>query len=154
VPLYQKELSSYCESLAHWLAICPDGQPENGKHIIALASEAIKRKPEDASLWAAQGHACYRMGDWDGAIAALGKSIELRSGDTSVEAFALSMAFARKGDMEQARRWFDRAVQSMGKHNPRDEGLIRIRAKTADLLGVKEPLKPSLKAKEGTPSKD
>jgi hypothetical protein len=46
------------------------------------------------------------------------------------------MAHWQLGETEQARTWYDRAVQWMDKHQPQDEELRRFRTEAAELLGV------------------
>ena len=43
------------------------------------------------------------------------------------------------GDKEQARLWYDRAVQWMEKNQPQDKELPRFRAEAAALLGIEPP---------------
>jgi hypothetical protein len=39
---------------------------------------------------------------------------------------------------EEARKWFDKAVERMEKNQPGNEQLRRFRAEAAELLGVKD----------------
>lgn len=89
------------------------------------------------------GAARYRMGDWDGGIAALKKADEgLPSGQPYVWIF-FAMAYGKKGEQEQARAWYDRAVHCMQERRKWVEGepivkeeLTRLRAEAAELLGI------------------
>lgn len=85
--------------------------------------------------WNTLGAARYRARDWNAAIEALKKSMELRQGGNSFDWFFLAMAHWQRGDKEQARNWYDQAVQWMEKHRPQDEELRRLRAEAAELLG-------------------
>ena len=42
------------------------------------------------------------------------------------------------GDQEEARHWYDQAVQWMNQKKPRDQELHRLRAEAATLLGIEE----------------
>jgi hypothetical protein len=42
------------------------------------------------------------------------------------------------GNKEEARKWYDQAVQWMEKNAPRNEGFRRFRAEAAQALGLKE----------------
>ena len=59
----------------------------------------------------------------------------------------IAMIHGRLGEKEQARKWYDQAVQWMEKNDPDDGGLKSMRAEAAELLGVKEsaPLENWLK---------
>jgi len=46
------------------------------------------------------------------------------------------MAQRRLGDRDQARTWYDRAVEWMDKNEPQDDELKRFRAEAAALLGL------------------
>ena len=46
------------------------------------------------------------------------------------------MAHWQKGDKDQARQWYDKAVNGMEKNKSRDEDLRRFRAEAAAVLGV------------------
>ena len=86
----------------------------------------------------------YRAGDWRGAIEALAKSEELAPGkDLGAEGFFLAMAHWQLGHKDEARRWYDRAVQWMAKNAPNNDELRRFRAEAAALLGLPEPVGPA-----------
>ena len=82
--------------------------------------------------------AYYRAGDWKAAIEALEK-VEASStmdGD-SFDWFFLAMAHWQLGEKDEARKWYDQAVQWMEKNQPQDEELRRFRAEAEELLGIK-----------------
>ena len=60
--------------------------------------------------------------------------MQLRKGGDSSDWFFLAMTHWQLGDQEQARQWYDQALQWMDKNNPKDEGLDRFRAEAAQLL--------------------
>jgi WD40 repeat protein len=131
------------ENDAAWfLATCPDQQLRDPGQAVRLAETLIRRYgprgPTDGNYWNTLGMAYYRVGDWKAAVAALGKSMGLRKGGNSFDWFFLAMAHQRLGAKEEARRWYDKAVQWMDKNKPQDEELRRFRAEAAGLLGVKE----------------
>jgi hypothetical protein len=57
-----------------------------------------------------------------------------RSSSSSTRSFYLAMAHCRLGDRDQARTWFDRAVQGMSRHKPHDDELRRFRAEAETML--------------------
>jgi WD40 repeat protein/serine/threonine protein kinase len=101
--------------------------------------KAIELTPQDGNIWNTLGVARYRAGDWQPAIEALGKSIELRAGGDASDWFFLAMAHRQLGDKDQARTWFDKAVEWSVKNQPKNEELLHFRAEAAELLGITEP---------------
>jgi tetratricopeptide (TPR) repeat protein len=103
---------------------------------VKLARGAVELEPEKGAYWNTLGVAHYRAGDWNAAIAALQKSMELRKGGDSCDWFVLAMAYWQTGDKEQARKWHDRAIPWMEKNKVEDKELSAFRAEAAQLLGV------------------
>jgi hypothetical protein len=64
--------------------------------------------------------------------------MKLRKGDDNFNWFFLAMAHWQLGHKEEARKWYDRAVEWMQKNKPNDEALHRFRAEAAMLLGMKK----------------
>jgi uncharacterized protein HemY len=100
------------------------------------ASKAVELTPGKAGRWNTLGVAQYRNAAWKEAIEALTKSVQLSKDGNSSDFFFLAMAHWQLGEKEQARTWYDRAVQWMDKHQPQDEELRRFRTEAAELLGV------------------
>jgi tetratricopeptide (TPR) repeat protein len=98
-------------------------------------------------IWITLGVAHYRAGDWKAAVTALQKSLELRkTGDIyNCRAWLfLAMAHWQMGKKEEARRWYQQAVQWMERnqpaleeHRPRAKQLRHFRDEAAELLGIK-----------------
>jgi WD40 repeat protein/serine/threonine protein kinase/Flp pilus assembly protein TadD len=124
--------------LAWLLAACPDARFRDPGQAVALARKAVELAPEHPYYLRTLGVACYRAGDWKAAVAALGKSVELRKGGDSRDWLFLAMAHWQLGEKDKAREWYDRAVQGMDKNQPTDEELRRFRAEAAELLGLNE----------------
>src|SRR5207247_1141032 len=103
-----------------------------------IAKQAVEREPKEGTYWNTLGAAHYRAGDWQAAIAALDKSMELRQGGDSFDWFFLAMAHWRLGGKEKARKWYDQAVAWMDKNKPHHGELRRFRAEAAELLGREE----------------
>jgi tetratricopeptide (TPR) repeat protein len=104
-----------------------------------LVQERIADDPSVLGLGDLAAH--YSAGDWKAAIEALKKSMELRKGGDSFDWFFLAMAHWQLGEKEQARKWYDQAVQWMQKHAPQDADLKHFRAEAATLLGVADQKK-------------
>jgi tetratricopeptide (TPR) repeat protein len=123
--------------LAALLATCPDASLRDPKRAVALAEEAVELAPRSAWSWQILGWARYRTGAWKDSIAALEKSIDLReNGGESFQWFFLAMAHWQVGNKEQARKWYDRAVDWADRIRPADAQLLRFRAEATELLGL------------------
>ena len=91
--------------------------------------------PKDGNYCNTLGVSHYRVGDWKAAVVALEDSVKLRKGGDSFDWFFLAMAHWQLGHQDEARTWFDRAVEWMDKNSPRNEDLSRFRAEAEELLG-------------------
>ena len=80
---------------------------------IAAYQEAIRLLPGSTAAHRDLGLALYRAGRWAEAITALETARKLRKGDDGRDGFVLAMAHWRQGDRDEARAWFDKAVQAM-----------------------------------------
>ena len=117
-------------------SLANDCEPEfpNPMCAVKLAEEAVVRSPGCATYWNTLGAAYYRAEDWDFAIRALERSVELSSGGTGFDHFLLAMAYRRCGDKGRAREWFDRAEVWMERHNPKSSELLRFSAEATALI--------------------
>ena len=93
--------------------------------------------PDNVNIWNSLGIAYYRTADWQAAIEAQEKSIELKPDIGSYSYFFLAMAHWQLADHVQAREWYDRAVAGMEENDPDDEDLKRFRAEADQLMGLK-----------------
>ena len=101
--------------------------------------KAVELAPEGGNSWNTLGVANSRAGDWNAAVGALKKSNELlRSNGLSFNAFFLSMAEWQLGNKDEARKWYDQAVQWMEKNQPQNEELRRFRAEAAEILKIEK----------------
>ncbi len=141
---YEKSLElapanpSVSNNLAWLLATCPDSAFRDPARAVKLGKKAIALAPQSGTYWNTLGVAHHRAGEWKAAINALNKSMELSQGGDPNDWLFLAMAHAKLGTKDEARTWYDRAVQWMEKNAPRNEDLRRFRAEAAKLLGVKE----------------
>jgi eukaryotic-like serine/threonine-protein kinase len=132
-------------SIAWISATCADARFRDPRLAVELASRAVALAPNQGDYWKTLGAAHYRAGNWDGAIAAFEKSMPLRNGGRSSDWFFLAMACWQLGRRDEARMWYDRAVQWMEKHDPKQSELCLFRAEAAALLGLPEPTAPARK---------
>jgi serine/threonine protein kinase/tetratricopeptide (TPR) repeat protein len=132
------EVTRYQISLARLFAMCPATQFRNPNRAIEAANRALQRDPTSIRAWQALGIAQYRAGSWQAALEALTKVGDLTDGGDSGEWFFIAMVQWQRGNKEEARRWYQQAVDWMQKHQPADAELRRFRAEAAELLEVKE----------------
>jgi serine/threonine protein kinase/Tfp pilus assembly protein PilF len=120
--------------------LATDTNPANRDPALAieLAKLAVEREPKQGMWRNTLGAAQYRARDWKAAIEAMNKSIELRNGGDSFDWFFLAMAHWQLGEKENARKWYDQAVQWMDKNQPKNEELRRFRTEAEGLLKAKE----------------
>jgi tetratricopeptide (TPR) repeat protein len=127
--------------LAWLLATCADPKLRDPRQALELAKKGIEFEPEAACFWQILGWAHYRAGAWKASIEALEKSMVLQKrpkGGDSYQWFFLAMAHWQLGNTQEARKWYDRAVEWMNKNQSRNEELRRFRTEAAELLGVHE----------------
>jgi len=103
--------------LAWLLANAPDTAVRDSASAIALAGKVAEANPNCATYWNTLGAAYYRAGDFNSAIAALGRAIDLSEGGTAFDHVFLAMAHAQLGDQEQAQQWLDHAEVWMERHS-------------------------------------
>ena len=121
------------------LTYCPAPQFRDEARAVALFKRALQVVPTTGVYWVASGVALYRTGDWERAIEALTKSLELRNlapAQVAESQLFLAMAHWRKGEKDRARTWYDKTVTWMKTSQPRDRQLREFRAEAAALLGV------------------
>jgi serine/threonine protein kinase/tetratricopeptide (TPR) repeat protein len=132
--------ASTLNNLAWLLTTCPDPQLRDPARALDLARKATELAPQYGYLWNTRGVAHYRVGDWEGACAALEKSVTLYARHSeharleSFSTFFLALAHARLGHAAEARRWYDRAVRWMDQYQPEDQELRRFRAEAEELV--------------------
>jgi tetratricopeptide (TPR) repeat protein len=124
------------DDLAWLLVTYSDAQFRDSQQAIQLAKKAVELAPQTARHWRTLGVAQYEADNWNEAVAALQKAIELSHGANSYQTFHLAMAHERLGHKAHARDWYARAVEWMEKNRPDDEELVRFRAEASQLFGI------------------
>jgi tetratricopeptide (TPR) repeat protein len=130
--------------LAWLLATCPEPKLRDPARAVELAKKAVQLAPKDGNCRNTLGVAHYRAGDWKAALAALDQSMDLRQGGDAVDWLFLAMAYRQLDNREEARKWFDRAVQSLEKNSTlakdpaHAEELRRFRSEAEDVLELKK----------------
>ena len=131
-----------------WLVVCyPGWEPQTVAQALTWSQRAVELAPEAAHAWNTLGVGYFRAANWEEAIVTLAKSEELASDQhLAFNAFFLAMAHWQLGHKDEARQWYDNAVEWMEANRPNDEELLRFRAEAEELLGVEPHAKtPSRK---------
>jgi tetratricopeptide (TPR) repeat protein len=124
-------------TLAWFLATCPEAKLRDPIRAVELAKKAVERAPKEGNHWNTLGVAQYRAGDWKAAIEALTRSQELLGdNELSFNAFFLAMAHWKLGSKQEAHDWYAKAIGWMEKSKPKDEELLRFRAEAEELLRI------------------
>jgi WD40 repeat protein len=124
-----------------WMLLKPgDRKADDVARAIELERKAVALEPQTAKYWRGLGIAHYRSGDWKDALTTLEKSVELGNGGDSFNGFFLAMTHWRLGNKDEARKWYDKAVEWMAKNKPGDDELRRYRTEAAELLKITDEL--------------
>jgi tetratricopeptide (TPR) repeat protein len=136
-PTHPRTLTNMNEQ-AWRLVTTPDRAVQDPRRAVELAQEVVAQGPPKSDHWNTLGAAKYRAGDFAGAVAALRKSRELRTNDEEwTNPFFLAMAHWQLGDRDEAREWYDRAVDWMEREPSRSSELMkRLQGEAAQLLGM------------------
>src|SRR5262249_14963717 len=132
-------------NLAWLLATCPDPKLRDGPRAVEHAKKAVELRPQDANEWNNLGVAYYRVGDWKAAVEALEKGDRMLKGGDRVHRFCRAMAHWQLGEKEQARKWYDEAVQWLeaptrkeGDQWPSVSDQRRFRAEAEKVMGISD----------------
>jgi serine/threonine protein kinase/predicted Zn-dependent protease len=125
-------------SLAWLLATSPYPKLRDPSRAVRLAKRAVELEPRANRTWNTLAVAQYRAGDPKASIATFEKSMKLGSGGDSFDWFFLAMAHWQLGRKEEARKWYDKAVAWMDKHQPHNNEWRRFREEAAELLDVQK----------------
>jgi hypothetical protein len=118
------------------------------ERVAELHKDFAKERPRIEGIL---GAAWYRAGEWQTALEALEKSIQERAGqalddrrqeDWVTDQFYLAMAYWRVGRQQDARLWYQRAVDWTVANKPGEETFIRISTEASELTGLANPLAP------------
>jgi tetratricopeptide (TPR) repeat protein len=128
-------------NLAWLLATCPESNFRNPTKALELAAKTVELDPTHPAFAQTLGMAQYRVGEWQAAVTAFEKSMKFSDGGDSNNWFFLAMAHWRLNHIDEARKWYDKAVGWMEKNQPKNEELGRFRKEAAELLKVGNPPK-------------
>jgi hypothetical protein len=116
-PAQRLEWCDCANDLAWLLANHPNVARRDPDAAVAMARRIVERCPDAEAYWNTLGVAYYRAGDDAMAVAALDRAMTLGGGTAFDEVF-LAMAHAHLGDLETARRVYDRAMVNAERDYP------------------------------------
>jgi serine/threonine protein kinase/tetratricopeptide (TPR) repeat protein len=102
--------------LAWVLATSPFLRLRDPHKALQSAKNALEQAPQAGGYWNTLGVAHYRVGDWNAAIKAFEKSMQLGAGGSASDWLFLAMAHWQKAEQVRAREWYDKAVQWMERN--------------------------------------
>ena len=136
------------ERLLRLLTHSKDPKLRNPTRVVDLAKALAEANPGDGARWHSLGVAHYRASNWQSAVDALHRSMELRKGGDAFGWLYLAMAHWQLGNKDEAWGRYDRVARWMNKYDPASNGrneeakmfqsLTRLRSEAAELLGVPE----------------
>jgi superkiller protein 3 len=123
-----------------WALVLPPNRPQRDyDEGLVHARKAAELTPKEAYIWGTLALAEYRSGHWAESIAASHRDMALRNGGVAYDWFLLALAHGGKGENDQARTWFDKAVSWTKEKDPQDKELRQFWAEAAELLGQAGP---------------
>ena len=107
-----------CANDLAWLrANDPDLARREPDAAVAMAQRIVEKSPDAEAYWNTLGVAYFRAGDDASAVAAFDRAMILGGGTAFDEVF-LAMAHSHRGDLETARRVYDRAMVNAERDYP------------------------------------
>jgi len=125
-------------ALAWDMGIAADSDDAQRARAVEMAERVVRAVPGEGAYWNTLGVVRYRASDSKGAIQALTKSTELRSGGDPYDWLFLAMAHWQLGERDEARRWYDKSADWMESRKPDDPVLRGVRAEAARLIGASQ----------------
>jgi serine/threonine protein kinase/tetratricopeptide (TPR) repeat protein len=152
-PEWRRRRGERLGQLVWQLVTLPDPRQIDARACVRAAEEAHAVSPDATyvdhfarypSARTVLGLAYYRARVYDKVIATLDQATGTRD-DDGFDRLILAMTYARRGDLAQARAWFDKAAQWREEHPERNEWIGRLRAEAAQLLSSPAPAAPAKK---------
>ena len=135
------QYSPYLENeIAWYLAAFPDARFRKPDQAAVLAAQAVSKDRKSGPYWNTLGVARYRQGKWKGAIEALEKAVKFNAGPEPVDDLFLAMAHWQLGEKQEARSWYDKAVETIKQNGKPNNEVRGFQAEAAALLQLKPPV--------------
>jgi tetratricopeptide (TPR) repeat protein/predicted Ser/Thr protein kinase len=136
----QPDHRAVANQLAWLLATCPSIEVREPARAVELARTATEQLPKSPAVWNTLGVAQLRSGDSQQALATLEKAMAMKRGGDSFDWFFVAMAYSDLGRSDQARAWYDRAVDWRLKESPEHLELRLFHDEAAAKLGLARPI--------------
>jgi eukaryotic-like serine/threonine-protein kinase len=128
-------------NLATVLCDCLVVELRDPKQAVGLASRALALGPKVPAFWTTLGFAHFRVGEWQSAITAIDKSMELDPGDNAQNWLLLAMVNWKLNRQQEAQTWYAKAAAWLEK-NPMTDELFHLRREASDMMGIRWPEPP------------
>jgi tetratricopeptide (TPR) repeat protein len=116
-----------CANDLAWLLLChADSAARNPARALALATQVVRECPGQAVYWNTLGVAYFRSGNFQAAVPALQRAIDLDASGSPFDHVYLAMAHARLGHRELARHCLSQALTGMERDYPGHPELARV----------------------------
>ena len=136
---HSSQLARASNNLAWLLVTCADPSFRDPAGALSHADRAVELSPDEGTYWNTLAVARYRARQWDKALEAFDRSMELRGQGDSYDWYFVAMVHAERGNKERARKWYDVAVTWNEDRDPGEEELHRFRVEAAKVLGLPDP---------------
>lgn len=134
-------------NLAWLLSTCPDESLRDPEEAVALARRALDLIPTDGNTWNTLAVSLFRAGEYDEAVEAFGRSMEIRQGGDAFDWFFLAMIAKIQGRTDEGRDLYKRSADWREQKRPFDAELHRFHQEAAEFLGLDPP--PPLESERG-----
>jgi tetratricopeptide (TPR) repeat protein len=123
------------------LATLPEPIPFNGELAVRAAEQAAEQGNDTQdNNWTRLSLVHLRLGHCERALWAVSESMKRRKGGDCFDSMVQALIHARRGAMDEARTWFDRAAREGGRDNGRPGvGYEQVRDEVAASLGLARP---------------
>jgi serine/threonine protein kinase/tetratricopeptide (TPR) repeat protein len=132
---YRDQFSQLSNNVALCLIIEPSAEPARVKEALELLTRATELQPHEGMYWSTLSLAHYRAGDWKAALDAEQESISRTDGGDSIDWFILAMTHWQRGEKDQAKVWYDRAITETEDDSAASLLLRRLRDEASALVG-------------------
>ncbi len=136
------DLAGAHSALARAMALPPDRPLREYEEGLVHARKGVELAPTNGNSFNTLALVEYRLGRWAESLAASERSMELQKGGHAGDWFLLAMARWQKGDKDETRKWFDKAVAWTREKDPKNAELRQFWAEAAELLGQPGPNAP------------
>jgi tetratricopeptide (TPR) repeat protein len=126
------------DGLALLLCDCQATELRDPMEAVAVAQQAVVCAPEQRAFWNTLGLAHYRGGEYSLAQSALRKSMEFSGGGDPNDWLILAMLAWKKGERNDARRWYNQSARWLQSHPLTDE-LYHLRKDASEMMNIHLP---------------